>query len=209
MIIKFDHLSYSCSFKEEEDIVKRFCGTGCYTVQFKESIKNIPVKMQLMQNVNDTHGLTMLQPVGGNSSQVYLPVEITSYSKVSGCSAYSLIDGIIEFKTVNLKESILFYQQLGFQKESSGMLSLKTMLDRHNIYIRLSECDESYSNCLDVTGFSSIAWIINKMEKYVKTLHEKGIKVTDIDTLTVHGRKLKICFVLGRQGEIIELIGVD
>ena len=89
------------------------------------------------------------------------------------------------------------------------MLSLKTMLDRHNIYIRLSECDESYSNCLDVTGFSSIAWIINKMEKYVKTLHEKGIKVTDIDTLTVHGRKLKICFVLGRQGEIIELIGVD
>ena len=28
MIIKFDHLSYSCSYEEEEQMINKFCGNG-------------------------------------------------------------------------------------------------------------------------------------------------------------------------------------
>ena len=40
-------------------------------------------------------------------------------------------------------------------------------------------------------------------------LKGQGITVTDISEVIVNKRRLKICFVTGKQGEIIELIGAD
>ncbi len=210
MIIKFDHLSYSCSYEEEEKIISKFCDNGGgYTIQFREQVKNLPIKDQIMQNTCDMHGLVMLQPVDQKIFHAPVPIEITSYLKVSGDSSYGMEGAVIEFRTRNIKESAVFYQQLGFQKEDRDILSLTTLLDKNKVYIKLVESSIFYPYCLDVSGFSSMAWIVNKIEKYTSMIKSKGIKVTNINELEVNKRKLKICFVIGKQGELIELIGAD
>ena len=83
------------------------------------------------------------------------------------------------------------------------------MLDKKRIYVKLVESSDYCSHCLDVKGFSSMAWIVNKIEKYTNMLKGQGITVTDISEVIVNKRRLKICFVTGKQGEIIELIGAD
>lgn len=210
MIIKFDHLSYSCSYEEEERMISKFCSaSGGYKFQFREQIENLPIKNRILQNVCDMHNLVMLQPINQHNFQVSVPIEITSYPKVSGYAAYGLSDGMIEFRSPDIGESFLFYQLLGFQKEGRNVLSLKTMLDKNRVFIKLVESSDVYPHCLDVAGFSSIAWIVNKIEKYVNRLKAQGITVTDINELTVNKRRLKICFLIGEKGEIIELIGAN
>lgn len=210
MIIKFDHLSYSCGYEEEEKMISRFCDAGGgYTIQFKERVKNLPIKDEIMQNACDMHGMVMLQPADQTHFHTSVPIEITSYPKVSGYSAYNLGVGRIEFQTPNIKESAGFYQQLGFQKEDCNILSLTTLLDKNKVYIKLVESKVFYPCYLDVSGFSSIAWIVSKIEKYADMIKNRGIKVTNIEELVVNKRRLKICFAIGKQGELVELIGAD
>lgn len=212
MIIKFDHLSYSCSYEEEEKTINMFCSNGeggGHILQFRERIKSPLIKNQIMQNACDMHGLVMLQPIDQNHFRSSVPIEITSYPKVFGSPSYDLLEGLIEFRTRKIEDSLSFYQQLGFEKETRNVLSLKTMLDKKRIYVKLVESSDYYSHCLDVKGFSSMAWIVNKIEKYTNKLKGQGITVTDISEVIVNKRRLKICFVIGKQGEIIELIGAD
>lgn len=119
MIIKFDHLSYSCSEKEEESVIKEFCNSGSYRVQFHEKIKNVKIKENMMQYPSEFHGLTMLQPTNKNETANF-PIEITSYPKVRGDSPYILKNGVIEFRTKDQKESKSFFRQMGFQEEMGG-----------------------------------------------------------------------------------------
>lgn len=208
MIVKFDHLSYSCSEKEEKRVIEGFCNTGSYRVQFYEKIKNVKVKMNILQYPSEFHGLAMLQPADKNEI-VNIPVEITSYPEVKGDSPYNLKEGIIEFKTKNLRESRNFFQQLGFREVENGILSLKTILDKKIYNIRLVETNIDYSGYLDVNGFSSMACIVAKIEEYVKELKRREMTVTDLEQVFVNNRKLKVCFACGKYGEIVELIGVD
>lgn len=208
MIVKFDHLSYSCSEEEEECVIKEFCSTGDYRLQFSEKIKNVKIKTELMQHPSEFHGLTMLQPTD-KCETANIPIEITSYPKVKGYSPYNLKEGIIEFKTKDSKESMSFFKCLGFQEGEKGIMVMKTILDKKPYYIQLVEADDAYACYLDVRGFSSMAWIVTKIEEYVEHLRKQKIKVTDIEDVFVNKRKLKVCFAFGRCGEIIELIGVD
>lgn len=208
MIIKLDHLSYSCSEEKEESVLKEFCNTGNYRIQFHEKIKNAKIKENMMQHPSEFHGLTMLQPTNKNET-VNIPIEITSYPKVKGDSPYMLKNGVIEFKTKNQKESTSFFHQLGFQEVEKGILSIKTILDKKPYYVRLVESDVDYPSYLDIIGFSSMAWIVAKIEKYVEHLKNREIAVTDLGPVFVNNRKLKVCFACGKHGEIVELIGVD
>lgn len=133
MIIKFDHLSYSCSYEEEEKTINMFCSNGergGHILQFRERIKSPLIKNQIMQNACDMHGLVMLQPIDQNHFRSSVPIEITSYPKVFGSPSYDLLEGLIEFRTRKIEDSLSFYQQLGFEKETRNVLSLKTMLDK-------------------------------------------------------------------------------
>lgn len=208
-IIKLDHLSYSCSYDDEQEVIDSFCCSGHYKIQFSETIENPELKKRIMQKMSDFHRLTMLQYTERKNCSINVPIEITSYPNVKGISSYDFSNEIIFFRTNNIFRSMSFFQKVGFQKESENLLSLHTLLDSKPYYLRLIEDAANRPFGLDVNGFTSIAWIVSKIDSHRKEMEQNGIEMTEIDMVKINNRTLKICFAIGECGELVELIGVD
>lgn len=203
MVIKFDHISYSASMCEEENVRQRFDG---YKLIFEErELDNLDIKAGYFGSWHDKHNILMLGAEG------QYPVELTLYDACVGTNnVYSLKDEEIIFRSANINESKRFFGMFDFSGEGDK-LSVKPMLDAGPVILRLEEIADKAGEdkvLLDKAGFGSLALVVDSIDRYAAGIKEAGYIITDTKRLMVNGKMLKIAFASGKCNEIVELIGV-
>lgn len=205
MIVKFDHISYSCALSQENNTRNLFDG---YEVQFHEvELDNLPMKHTYMHEKPSKHNIMLLQKNGA------YPVEITAYETCHKRSngideKYVLSEELIEIFSENPEKTEQFFELLGMKKGEDSVLELKPLLDEKKVRIKVHKSNENTQVRLDEEGFGSLAFVVDNAKKQKQSLTDNGIACTETEELTVNGKKLKIFFTNSPSGEIIELIGL-
>ena len=201
MIVKFDHISFSCTFAEEEMVVKDF--TGYEEVFSEKNLCNLEIKEPFLRVKQDTHNIFMLQ------KENCYPVEITSYAQCQQSERRLNVEADrICIKTADVELTEQLYKSLGFRGEN-GILEYKPLLD--SAVVKLQIIQDSHApttTCLDDAGYGILAFVVDNSKKQKKQLEEAGFAVTEIQELTVNEKPLKICFAKSKAGDLIELIGI-
>lgn len=206
MVLKFDHISYSC----DESFDYRSVIPEEYEEQFVErNLQNIRCKEKFLQYGSGMHNIFML-----DSKENNIPIEITQYPMVSGANSNLILDkSKIYWYVKELEEAVKFFSILGMKviarDENSVELSITPFLDKKEYVIHfLRESKKETVPYLDVQGFSSVGLLVDSAEKNLKKISQKGFYVTEISKLKVNGKWLDIGFAEGKNGEIVELISL-
>ncbi len=206
MIVKFDHIAYTCRKDEIERIREQYTG---YTEVFHEiGIPNLAIKHLLMTKWKENHDIVLIEKKGA------LPIEITAYEDVEDSKGkYYMKDHSLTVNTLSYEDSYQFYEAVGFGKRDDNEMLIQPVMDTMPIRIKINEKADVYSwsnaNGLDCRGFCCLAFITNKIAKEKERLDRKKIRTTDIMPLELHGRKMRIFFADNDFGDICEFIGVS
>lgn len=201
MIVKFDHVSYSCDMSKEESVKAGFSG---YSKIFEEvKLLNLEIKKEFLKLQAETHNISLLQKEGA------YPIEITAYPCCFEGTSKMEVDGeqIVVF-TPNKEATAELLRGVGFRGEESLFL-IKPMLDAKEVRIKVieAEADEDWSY-LDRQGFGSLAFVTDNASRQKKQLDALGIYTTEVQELTVNNKLLKIFFAKSKAGDLIEFIGM-
>lgn len=202
MIIKFDHIAYSCNRHEMNTVLEMFSG---YHIIFHETnLKNISIKKGLMGSWADTHDMMLL------NRDNYLPVEITAYDKtIRGNDKYKVENESITIFSSSIIDAKTFYKAVGFNEISKDIMVLKTLLGEVvTIKFELVSVppQSDHRTRLDSKGYCCLAFVTNNAEKEKRKLDKCGISITEIMKLIVNGRALNIFFAYNEWGDIVEFI---
>ncbi len=203
MILKIDHVSFSCD--EKENFIN--CIPEDYFISFSEiDLPNVECKRKLLLGQeNATHNIFMFQNDAGN-----IPIEVTQYHVTAGKSEIIVDKSDIYIPTCDITESMRFYMCFGMkaiEKSAEGVvLELSTFLDKTSLRIHLTKSAKTRKPYLDVDGFSSIGLFVDCIEAEASKLCNEGYAFTGISPLTVNGNVMKVAFFYGKTGDIVELI---
>lgn len=198
MIIKFDHISYSCRIGEEPGGL-----LDGFVQEFSErKLPNIAAKSSFMQEVSAYHDISLYRCEGK------YPIEITAYPKCSGENEkYRVSDDAITVFSQDVEATVAFYEAIGFKQAGEQCLALLPFMEQKKVVLQVKAADTG-DVFLDKRGFGSLAFVVDRIEKHKAQLEKKNFTVTDIETLTVNGKELKICFATNNIGDIVEFIGI-
>ena len=202
MIVKFDHISYSCAIFDEENTRQMF---NDYEVEFHEiGLKNMSMKYKYMKEIQEKHNIMLLTKASN------YPVEITAYDKCIAQKAtkYAVNDEWIEIYSCNPEQTASFFYLLGMKQEEDGAMCIKPMLDERALKIKIYETVKDNSNYLDQEGFGSLAFVVDNAKKQRELFVNNGYECSEIEELNVNGKRLKIFFTNSPTNEIIEFIGL-
>ncbi len=203
MIIKFDHLAYSCNSTELTKVESTFKG---YKIGFRDEVVNLPLKENLMHRYNDTHILTFLEPL----SPEVIPIEITSYNTVADKQTPSIeydTKHTIKIYTENINNTTSLLKAVGF-KNKDNHLEYTSLFAPKTVLVKLIETKHNINWALDNSGFSCLAFMSNNALKEQERLSEQ-FECTEVDKLVVNDKNLSLFFVKGSSGELIEIFSVD
>lgn len=198
MIVKFDHISFSCQYdKPADEIVKD------YTQEFiARNLQNLSIKSNFLQDNHAYHAISLYQCKGK------YPIEITAYPRCSGENKkYKVMDNEIIVFSKNVVLTTAFFEVVGFNRMEGGKLELLPIMEQKKVVLQVKEADTG-AVYLDKAGFGSLAFVVDRVEKHKKQLENSGYLVTDIESLTVNEKELKICFAANDAGDIVEFIGI-
>ena len=205
MIVKFDHVSYSCALGEEEKVRGMFEG---YHTEFHEvDLKNMPMKFPYMHTRQEKHNIMLLSKADS------YPVEITAYvicreRQESGFSKYVVNHDLIEVYSVNPEKTKAFFELVGLKTDEEGTFWIKPMLDERTLKIKVCQAKQDRKVYLDEEGFGSLAFVVDNAKKHREQMLNGGFSCSEIEELLVNGKKLKIFFTNSPTNEIIEFIGL-
>lgn len=200
MIVKLDHIAYSC-LREEIDIVcDRF--QGYHQVFREQDLPNPEIKRQLMQKWSAVHDIVLL-----NKTSEF-PVEITAYDTISHGSKYELSADHVIVNTSSIGASSFFYNTIGFKQKNSMEMCFRSLMDEKAVVIRYNETQKSVSTYLDTDGYSCIAFWTNSADKEKKRLEKRGVNTTGIVDLCVNKKNLSVFFAYNEYGDICEFISL-
>ena len=205
MIVKFDHISYSCALNNEEKVRSMFEG---YHTEFHEvDLKNMPMKFKYMHSETEKHNIMLLSKTGS------YPVEITAYDTCQErqegvLPKYVVKDELIEIYSVNPEKTKVFLELVGLKKEEDGVLWVKPMLDERVLKIKVCQSKQDTAVYLDEEGFGSLAFVVDNAKKHREQMINGGFPCSEMEELLVNGKKLKIFFTNSPTNEIIEFIGL-
>ena len=204
MILKFDHIAYSCN-KEEisslSNILKDYSLVFC-----EKNVKNLKIKEKLMFEYKDNHDIYLFEHKNN------YPIEVTAYSNLSfKTDKYLLFEDYIVVNTSSFINSYDFYQKIGFKDIENNFLRINTIIGNSTkIQIQNNEIlDECKSNKLDSKGFCCLAFITNNIAKEKRRLDSLNIITTDIMELELHKKQMNIFFAYNEYGDICEFIGLN
>lgn len=199
MILKFDHLAFSCIKDKLNESITNF--SDYESVFIEHNLPNLLIKEQLMQYKGATHDIALL------NHKEKLSIEITAYDEVGDLvGKYDIKDNSIIVTTSSVKSSALFYEAIGFKHNSDNCYNIHPMLDDRDINIQFKENKMGSTNYLDSAGFCCMAFITNKANKEKKRLEKLNISTTDIMELTVNGKLLNVFFAYNEYGDMVEFI---
>lgn len=203
MIVKFDHISYSCKIDMEQETRNLFEG---YEVQFHEvGLINMPMKYSYMHNKQEKHNIMLLSKAGA------YPIEITAYESCMHKkeeSKYVLKEELIEIYSRNPQETETFFKLLGMKKMEDGIMSYKAVLDEKPINIKVLKSEKEVNILLDEEGWGSLAFVVDNAKRQRQILIDSKYECSEIEELVVNNKNLKIFFTNSPTGEIIEFIGL-
>lgn len=205
MILKIDHISFSCA---EKDIVDSRIPKE-YTLVFSEiSLPNVDSKKDLLLNrENEKHNIFMFQGPADS-----IPIEITQYHTVTGQSKISCNKRDIFIPTFDIEETARFFMCFGMKRvgEADGdiILELAPFLDKQCFRVHLTESKIIQKPHLDISGYSSIGLFVDCIDGEAKKIQSAGYSFTGISPINVNGKMLKVAFSYGKHGEIVELIAL-
>lgn len=119
---------------------------------------------------------------------------------------------VITCHVKNIQESISFWKLLGFVNDTSDNSGEKIVFtsilpDQKNIQIAFREvANDGLNYYLNDLGFNCLAFITTSIERDCKKIVKNGFKSTDIEEIFINGRQIRVCFVIGKNGELAELI---
>lgn len=203
MILKFDHISFSC---DKEKDYRASIPEGYREIFAEMGLPNTECKRSFLSNWQDVHNIIMLESESG------IPIEVTQYKTVSGESKLSLYQNEIHIPTPNILSSVSYFLCLGLkvlkQGETDAVLGLRPFLDKDEFLIYLKQGSSPPFPFLDVMGYSSIGLFVGRIDKEADKLRKAGYMVTQPSALTVNRKLLEIVFSHGGSGEIVELIAI-
>lgn len=200
MLIKIDHVSYSCDGQFDYKI---FYDMGYDTEFCEERLENIECKKNLLKYKAELHNIYML------TKEDRIPIEITMYDRVDKIdTGLSLNGNTLEWKVCDIGKAEEFLMLFGAKKEKESELILKGFFDKAPLRIKLTENYNKNEPYLDIDGFSSLGLVVDNVNRELVKMKGKGYFVTDVNEIIVNKKKMEIGFVVGENNEIIELISV-
>lgn len=205
MILKIDHISYSCDrlSKQNSLVLENY-----QKIFGEESLENIDCKKKLLKLGSNTHNIYMYQ------SKCGAPIEITQYPVVSGNNTSIEVNGYsVLWRVSDVRRSVDMFCDLGFeiqkQDKKSAILYIIPFLDKKRYEIIFVQdkkrCGSGY---LDVNGFSSLGIFVDSVKKTIGSVRDENIYVSGISRLCINKRMMDIAFIRGASGEIVEVIGL-
>lgn len=202
MIIKFDHISFSCG-KELAQSIPFISG---YELQFQErALKNINCKQSFFKMPHREHDIYMYEKPQN------LPIEITAYDTCfSGRKSMAVENNSIIMYSPYPEKTIeflsLFELKRAGRKGNDFVLEGRFVLGGVTLQVRDANIVEWK---LDKTGWSSVGFLSSNVLKELKKVQDAGYEVTCTEQLEVNHRRMNIGFCKGPFGEIIEIIGLQ
>ncbi len=203
MIVKFDHIAYSCSKTELATVVPSFKD---YSVAFSDEVANLELKKELMHYYIDNHKLIFLEPC----SPEKLPIEITCYETVSSNAKTAIeydFGHTLKIRTPDINHSSELLEALGF-KFKNEHFEYSSLFPPKTVKIELIKEPVKVDWSLDNHGYCCLAFMSNNAYKEHEKL-SKQFRCTEVDTLIVNGKQLNLFFVKGSCGELIEIFSID
>ncbi len=202
MILKFDHIAFTCKRKELDEVLASF--SEYKQVFFEKGLLNLSVKKQLLSTWKEDHDIVLL------NREISFPVEITAYDDTCEGGKFEINNGAIIVLSDNIFESEIFYQAIGFKKHDD-MMEIRTILDKRPIPLKLiPESDNMLGQTyLDSAGYCCLAFVTNNAEKERGRLIGKGVKVTGIQPLRINGKNVNIFFAYNDHSDICEFISIN
>lgn len=202
MIIKFDHISFSCGKEQAEALP---ITAGYEKLFHRLSLRNLSCKNFFFQEFHSDHNIYMYEKAGA------LPVEITAYdSCFSGRNNMIVENDAIIFYSPDPPKTMAFLMLFGFKEEQTGeerfVLKGNYILGV-SVTVRIIKTDYVEWK-LDKTGWSSLGFLSSDAEKELSRLSAAGYYVTDVEELQVNNNLMNIGFCRGPFGEIIEIISI-
>ena len=206
MILKFDHISYSCHSESE--------AAGHIPVHYTEAFRdmelaNISCKMKYLKFKSQKHNIIMFIPDSPEMSGI--PIEVTQYPKVFHTTPFlHFRDNVIFWEVADVLSARNLFLSLGAKEQGeANCLTLSPFLDKEKIFIRLIENATCRREAfLDIDGFSSIGLFVDNIQKHLEKCAAAGFQGSNISQIKVQGRWMNIAFVEGKNGELIELISI-
>ncbi|MGE5473220.1 MAG: VOC family protein [Ignavibacteriales bacterium] len=211
MIIKIDHIAVLSVNPKRE---KKLMDDMGFNLSFKEEdIYNPEIKKDLMQNFWPKQSLYLYTKAGSIS------FEYIYYSGKEGKKGY--IEPVIKenrvkeliLKTKDLKKSAEFWNCFGFrtnfQDSNEIKMEFKSMFDKEIYSLKiLLDSNKEQQHFLDDAGFNCVAFVSNSALKEKEKLIGKGYSITNIEDIEVNEKMLKVFFVIGPCGELVEIISI-
>ncbi len=203
MVLKLDHVSFSCGIGDayEERIPRG------YQKKFAEyDLPNIACKADFLELKSPWHNIFMYD--GGEES---IPVEVTQYPQVIQAISDITVNGrTILWPVVDREAAVELFTALGGKgQEDLSEVVFKPFLDKEPFTIRFVVSENISKSVLDMNGYTSIGLFVDNVFREIKKLADKNYMVTEMNSLTVAGKKMDIGFVRGKNGEIVELISLS
>lgn len=206
MLIKIDHVCYTCARGSEKNIIE---SNPYYNVCFKEvNLENLDIKQVKSCCYNDIHDIIYMEAEGK------IPIEITEYPTIAEGEnrlAFDSATSTLVIPTDNLQQSIDFFQFCGakISQQNSCRVqgSIKGLFDKTALNIDLVLTEQKTEWILDRGGICCLALVVKDVEKEREKWLER-YEATEIRELDVNRKKLKIFFGFGKCGETIEVISL-
>lgn len=203
MILKFDHISYSCEYSQEKQLFSRGGLFENYKIKFVErDLPNVQGKLSLLNCMWPVHDILFCECDG------CIPVEVVLYkSCFKGNSCLKLQNNIIHVCTSKVSKTINLLTLLGFKK-NDNLYVFESRLDKMRVFIRLEEVADKVVTKLDEIGYTSLAmWSTNGVVEHKKFI-EYGFRVYDKSQIYINGKKINVFFVTDGQGLIVEILSL-
>ena len=202
MIIKFDHISFSCG----RDLARSVPIPSGYELQFQEkSLKNISCKQIFLKVPHREHDIYMYEKPGNP------PIEITAYDTCfSGIEGMAAEGHSIVIYSPHPEKTAEFLSLFGLKKveQDGAELALEGRFALGGVTFLVRKAD-AVEWSLDKTGWSSVGFLSSNVQKELKKVQEAGYEVTCAEELEVNHRRMNIGFCKGPFGEIIEIISLQ
>lgn len=231
MIIKVDHLTYITeNIQYDENILKSY---GYNNEFYEKNLINPQNKYKFLKYEqleysmalylkNQSYNIelisypkTLINEFPLNKLRIKLKndtKDINELSDLCNLQVQGVFNEYIVF-VADFYESIKFWEMLGFKQIEIGCDYAKLIFNMWNgdkFYVILQWKKElSHSNTyLECLGFNNIAFISTSVEQEQKRFICNKLECTEIETISINGKRLKVFFVKGPSNEMVEIIGI-
>ncbi len=173
---------------------------------FARDIYNHPAKKSLLNHYEELHQLCILKKNGRNTVEL---VQHGSQEFAENNVYRNNWDGSIEIQCCSYESSLAFWcKGMGFV-EDGGFLVYSSPIPEWNSKLKLSETNAKPISKLDNIGTSCLAFFSTDIGADISQLKAANATATDIMTLRINNKNLRICMLQAPSSEIVELIEIE